>query len=466
MADIFTPEYFDNLLRGGQPGASSRLASSLPAEALSAEGQAARAAAAARAIPTAAPVAAAPPAGLAYNAGRLVGRGFGALTRLAAPLALGSMAAGAGEKALNPQNASADVVERGLEIASGADITGFGAWLGSKLTGRVAPTAAPATGAHATPERSAFTSAAAPAADPLAGPLSPKDLQADIQSRSEAADQLFGAVDTMIGRSGGTTAGANERIRNLVSNPAALETFNAAQGLNRTGIVASRDAKGQLRLAGDPNAQQNVYVGADGKPTTRWEDTQQFADATALAAKERAQLGALETKGELADQLTRVRGAKTVTGKNLETQLYKIMSENQVNRETALRLGAVEGHKAGVEERKLQLDAIKTMADAGDKNAQTLVRQLTLRAVAKGDTDTALLLQGKEPRADSNVFLPTLNDKEVFVGNKATGAVSRVTVPQRATEANIQASMTAQGLTRAQAIEAYRKRGFDVAGIK
>lgn len=276
----------------------------------------------------------------------------------------------------------------------------------------------------------AMAPAAVPAVNPLTGlseTATPQDLQADIQGRANAAGQLLGAVDTMIGRSGGTTAGANERVRNLAANPAALETFNAAQGLNRTGIVASRDVKGQLLLTGDPNARPNFYIGADGKPVSRYEDSAQYAQGVELAARERAQLGALETKGELADQLARVRRAKTVPGKRLETELYNVMATNQVSRETAARLGAVEGRKAGIEAGKLQLDALRTAADTGDKAAAAILKRMTIDAIAKGDVETALLLQGKEPRADSFSLQPTLNDKEFVRLNKQTGAVVRLT---------------------------------------
>ena len=434
MAAIFSPEYFDQLLRGGQPGATGTSPLLEPPQRPSYV--APRPAPAFGGLPEA-------PApsrtGVGYKAGRLVGRGFGALTRLAAPLALGSMAVGMGEKAVSPANENAGAIERGLEIASGADITGFGAWLGNKLTGRgPAPGIVPAANTGVAPEggvpspmgAASVTSPAAPPVNPLTGLpeiTTPQELQADIQGRSTAAGQLLGTVDTMIGRSGGTTAGANERIRNLTANPAALETFNAAQSLTRAGITASRDAKGQLLLTGDPNARPNFYIGPDGKPVGRYEDSAQYAQGVELAARERVQLGALETKGELADQLARVRRAKTVPGKRLEMELYATMETNQVNRETALRLGAVEGRKAGIEAGKLQLDAIRTMAEAGDKGVKATLQRMTIDAIAKGDVETALLLQGKEPRTDSFSLQPTLSDKEFVRLNKQTGAVVRLT---------------------------------------
>lgn len=75
------------------------------------------------------------PTGLAYRLGKWGGRIF-------APLGLGAMGIGMADKAaeINASPESKGAIENTLNVLSGADITGFGGWLGRKLTGRPEPT--------------------------------------------------------------------------------------------------------------------------------------------------------------------------------------------------------------------------------------------------------------------------------------------------------------------------------------
>ncbi len=71
------------------------------------------------------------------------------------------------------------------------------------------------------------------------------------------------------------------------------------------------------------------------------------------------------------------------------------------------------------------------------------------------------------PKDNFSVPFPPLDEKgPVTRLNRGTGAVERVQPTQFATEANITASMTARKLTRAKAIEEYKKSGYDVSKIK
>ena len=84
--------------------------------------------------------AAASATGPLYGAGKFLGRMAG---RFGPAVGLGAMGFGMADQAAAIQDdpESKPLVERTLQVLSGADVTGFGAWMGRKLTGRPEPVA-------------------------------------------------------------------------------------------------------------------------------------------------------------------------------------------------------------------------------------------------------------------------------------------------------------------------------------
>lgn len=125
--------------------------------------------------------------------------------------------------------------------------------------------------------------------------------------------------------------------------------------------------------------------------------------------------------------------------------------------------------------RKLEVDAIGKGATAAAAAAKAQQDAFTTQAAQEhlrrnpGDyAGAAAVAAGRVlPRDTFSVPFPPLSETgPVTVLNKGTGALEKRQPAQYVTEANINASMAARRMTRAQAIEAYRAQGMDVSRIK
>ena len=110
-------------------------------------------------------------------------------------------------------------------------------------------------------------------------------------------------------------------------------------------------------------------------------------------------------------------------------------------------------------------------AQASNENLRTTA---ALAHLAKNPGDyagAAGIASGRMQPQEQNVFLPTMDQGKVDVGNRRTGGVERVTVQPRPTESDIAADMkrinpaTKKPFTREEVLGAYRVRGINVGGF-
>ena len=110
-------------------------------------------------------------------------------------------------------------------------------------------------------------------------------------------------------------------------------------------------------------------------------------------------------------------------------------------------------------------------------NAETeeinIRRALAAKYLEQNPTDFAgasVVFKGGALPQDTNVFLPTTDPNKIDVGNRASGAVRRVTPMARATEQTIKDTLATNpqlGGDRAKAIEALKNTGrYDTAGLR
>lgn len=120
---------------------------------------------------------------------------------------------------------------------------------------------------------------------------------------------------------------------------------------------------------------------------------------------------------------------------------------------------------------KLAVDTAAKASTARKEGAETLNLEargaLALDARKRGapESEVSAILSGRAVPGEKFTGFPTMSG-EVDVMNRSTGAVTRRKPAQEASEANIAASMKARKLTREQAIEEYRKQGFDVSRVR
>lgn len=137
--------------------------------------------------------------------------------------------------------------------------------------------------------------------------------------------------------------------------------------------------------------------------------------------------------------------------------------------------GAVRQRSAAAGERAAQAAALKlpeTMKSAAE--ATILSERMKLAAAEPDPARKAAILAGhvmSEPKlqAPPNMQpMPGDKDQSGVVFDPAKGAFRKVPITQAATTANIDAALAGsmKGKTRAQVIQAYKDKGYDVSGVK
>lgn len=131
---------------------------------------------------------------------------------------------------------------------------------------------------------------------------------------------------------------------------------------------------------------------------------------------------------------------------------------------------AMRQKQAGTQDKAAQAAALKLpeLAKTGAE-ATILSERMRLAAAETDPTRKAAILGGYSPTKDDMTFPTGLQPLEGGYGVGAKGGkLTRVPITQVATTANIDAALAGsmKGKTRAQVIQAYKDKGYDVSGIK
>ena len=379
----------------------------------------------------------------ALNALKMLGKG--GLATVPFQLAAGDIASRANNPNFQPDT-SASVVENAGGAATGIQRPSLGeSRTALRTTGALGVDVAAQNARELA--RTAPPSAA-PVADPskqphTAGPIGPNTAQAQIDAAADPriaekadrdrADTLLTTIDAQVGRGGygaaGGYAGAdaiNERIRGFGADPAALANLNEVQRLNRTGITGTRQANGTIMFSNDPTAPKKTYTGADGQPTTNWEDTQEYQSAIRRNAADTAKVGAIEQRDKFEALETAYRGAKTVTGKRLAAERLNTEMTLAAQRDIAGGVRATAGAQLARQTQKdsvdTQMKLLELQASLGDKSAETKLKQLKIAGIESGKLDPS----GSSP-ANAYQFEPTMEPNKFFRGDRRTGAGALIT---------------------------------------
>lgn len=131
---------------------------------------------------------------------------------------------------------------------------------------------------------------------------------------------------------------------------------------------------------------------------------------------------------------------------------------------------AMRQKQAGTQDKAAQAAALKLpeLAKTGAE-ATILSERMRLAAAETDPTRKAAILGGYSPTKDDMTFPTGLQPLEGGYGVGAKGGkLTRVPITQPVTTANIDAALAGsmKGKTRAQVIQAYKDKGYDVSGIK
>ena len=108
---------------------------------------------------------------------------------------------------------------------------------------------------------------------------------ADLQQSEKLVEQAFSRNT----KTGGEF-NMNDGINTLRSSPGDMALANKAWAMRGAGVQASYDSKGGLVLSGSTAPEKMQYTSRDGKPTSRYEDTEQFDNGQRQLASARASL--------------------------------------------------------------------------------------------------------------------------------------------------------------------------------
>lgn len=364
-----------------------------------------------------------------------------------------------------------DRLERGLGILSQYDVTGAGAKIGRDITGRAPPAeanpvlapgfqeqVAQAGGTEAFAKQAAARAVLAPtppAVDTVpqnareisripAPAGSPRDILAAQAADSESGFAKLLSTNALVGAGGlgpdggaGGTEAVNERIRGFGTNPRALEMFNEAQRLDRSGIQATRDANGQITFSSAPSATPRQYQAPDGSLTTNYNQSAQYREGVARAATDKAQLDAIERQRALETAQENVTNARTPKRLAAATEVLKSMLALEGQRgQTAVAVAAAQS-KAGLDQSRLMLDFLKGKAEIGDKEASALIKQLTagqgVRAIQEGQSaaEVSGILGQRGAQQPRMTVLPSLTGNDVITVDQTGRTPPLIQTPQR-----------------------------------
>jgi len=336
----------------------------------------------------------------------------------------------------------------------------------------------------AVPESVITPTTPASPADPLLQQQADSNKAAQVMQQTNAAIPAGGSTDVPMRNplmpfgERGALAGTdmeriNARIRAINGNPGALAGINEAQGLDRTGITATRDLNGRLVLSNAPGAVKKVYQAADGTTTTDYEKTEPYLSGVARAQAEKAQLGNIEDNKALEARRAAITQATTHKDRALAVDLYKAEQTKQQAHQTLLAHGATEARKSDIEHGKLLVEAGAKGASATEALAKSENERVRTDAARRylidhpGDyAGAAAVAAGRSQGVGANTFMPSTTGNDVIVGNRRTGQSEIQTPKRQATEANVSATMAARKMSRAQVIAAYKAQDIGTDNLK
>lgn len=386
------------------------------------------------------------PTGWGARARLLMTRAGTAAGRVLPAVALGQMGYGMARNAVDTTATATpgNFVERGLKILSGADVTGVGGWLGRLLSGG-APSVAPAGGMETS-------------GTPPVGGWGAKPAQASV---APAPDMAFapGAPRGMYeGTTGAPAVVAAPVGPNIVTgglDPATSRLLSAARTTYAEAPDTGLFAKDWAPLRDQYQAGGGTWLGrtaADDANTAR------------------------QAKIEAA--YARIGAAKTVPGQKAAVDAFNILQAADTARQSneattgAARAGQQVQAQIAADKIMMSLYGPEAMKQMSDAQIQQIRAAIATQFLTKGDLAGAGAATGGRAVAPDRWGIPQNYMGDIKPGGavpmqNTRGAVEMRTVkPAPVTEDNIKASMVGQKMTRAQAIEAYRSKGFDVSGLK
>jgi hypothetical protein len=422
---------YDSIFRGGATpqGAPPVDDATAQAQRWLAEQAARRAAAAASRASAVSPVgavAAAPAApvaqGALYKTGRFLGRAVG---RFGPISALGAMGFGMADQAqaIQEDPNKSDLVERGLQVLSGADITGYGGWLGRKLAGRTEPlTTLPARTA---PASTLPPAASAPAIDWQGGP-----------GGGEAAPAVAPGLPPLRPWTEADLLGS--RIP---------EPGTGAVRMGR-GAIHTIDARAQLPMAGSEVVSSGAAPAPEvGARTMRTIDTRGPVPTITTTST-----------GRGANRLPDVGGFYGATAR-----LRNIAQDNAAKAAQA----RMEMQYGGT--------AQKNVAAAANENLRTAAAHEHLRLNPTDFSGAAGIASGRVQPREAVTVTPSIggaagHENDVIIAPHGPGAIPRIETPVRyASQANLETDMAARNLKGSagarKIIAEYEKRGINTSRL-
>ncbi len=257
-------------------------------------------------------------------------------------------------------------------------------------------------------------------------------------------NRAFG-VSRQLGATDGSSAANDARIRGFGANPGRLAQLNEIQRLDRTGIVGSRDANGQISFTNDPTAQKRQYEVGDGSFTTDYNKSAQYAQGVQLANQDKAALAALTERQQfekLEGDVARANAAgatgslKTATDALNNARNVRAVQQN--NAVTNAVAGAQLQRQTVKDQNDTLINAAKAQAAIGKDAAETTLINTRIaeaekaRVAGKGPEVVSAILSGRAS-TDSYTAIPNLDPNKIDVLNRSTGAVIRKSPQVQAT---------------------------------
>ena len=95
-------------------------------------------------------------------------------------------------------------------------------------------------------------------------------------------------INAAFGNRGKSGLPGEENMNMLRNNAASMDMYNQGLAAKGSGIKASIDANGQLRLEGSTTPEKMQYIDTKGNPTSEYRNTQQYAEGIAVAKRDKA----------------------------------------------------------------------------------------------------------------------------------------------------------------------------------
>ena len=245
----------------------------------------------------------------------------------------------------------------------------------------------------------------------------------------------------------GITAGvanADARMQNVAANDG-MTTTQMGAGFDPTklqmadGYGMATNASGKTIAAG--NAE---YVGADGRPTSRWTDTQQYKDAIARNEADKLRLAEMQAQRLGADPMAVQKASQGIAGGVLDARTQEAVLQRNAQIQSLVAKAAAEPDQG---KRQQFIDAALAMQGKDNKQEKNLqVVDLGSESAPDGMGGVKAIPRGQE--------LYDANTKQ-WVPRPPGGA------PQTNQQAEgIKSQLAAGKISREKAIEELRKIGF------